>query len=87
MPYPPFTHSIGKVPAWWQISIGGKESLGVKDGSSLTCLAADESEPYCLNDGEKVWLGEVKGAGVCMWMRGGEEYFQRRLCSLVAHSQ
>lgn len=49
------------------------ESLCVKDGSSLTCLAADEPEPYCLNDGEKVWLGELEGAGACLWMREGGE--------------
>lgn len=72
----------------------GKRSLCVRDGSSLTCLAADEPEPYCLNDGEKVWLGELEGAGLCLRMRlrgngkgEGVPHFPRRPCSLVAHSQ
>ena len=57
-----------------------------KNENSLTCLAADEPEPYCLDDVEKVWWKSWEGGRLCSSMIGAKEWrnFSRRLCSLVA---
>lgn len=49
---------------------GGGVIIMCKDESSLTCLAADESEPYCLDEGGRCGWESWPGAGAYLSMRG-----------------
>ena len=57
----------------------------MKNGSSLTFLAVDEPEPYCLDDGGSV-VGELRGRWSMLEHDDGEvvPYFARLFCSLIA---
>ena len=54
--------------AWWHIPDWRDRLLCVKNGISLTCLAADEPEPYCIEDGEKEWWKSPGRGGACLNM-------------------
>lgn len=64
-----------------------KKTLCAMKRRSLIRLAVDESQPHCIDDGERVWWEGLQGDQVCFSMMGSKGWYTLHdfLCSPITY--